>query len=63
MSTATRKRLIQKLRREGRTARFAGRHIQTCLHKFMDEFQWRKGWREADEELQREAAEQREQCS
>lgn len=55
-----RKRLVEQLRDEGRAARDAGKSLQSNPHKYMDAYQWSRGWVSRDEELQRQRDEEQE---
>lgn len=46
-----RKKEIEKLFEEGYAACYAGKHIQTCPHKYMDEMHWVEGFEYAYHEI------------
>ena len=50
MTTLRRRKIIARLREEGIAAYHAGKHIQTCPHKYMDRLQWEAGFLEAKQQ-------------
>lgn len=52
-SRRRRRELVQRLREEGAAAFAAGKHRQTCPHRYMNQYQWLQGYSNAEDEAAR----------
>lgn len=49
-----RRKIVERLRQEGRDARSEFKYKATCPYRDEDRHQWSRGWRERDQELKME---------
>ena len=49
--TKERRVIVERVRKEGRQAYLEGKSRYTCPYKFMDEYQWLRGYSDAEWEM------------
>jgi ribosome modulation factor len=63
VSNTARKERVKKLREAGEQAYAEGRSIHTCPERFMDEFQWKQGWIDAESQAAMEKSMHKPGCA